>query len=108
MSQLSSEHGVHSNQIGQWKKRLLEELPTLFSDKRKKAEKDRDELEAELYRQIGQLNCELAWLKKNLTLSHEEKKTCIEPGHPKISVYSQCDLLGLSRSSYYYKPKLPG
>ena len=41
MSQLSSEYGVHSNQIGQWKKHLLEELPSLFSDKRKKAERDR-------------------------------------------------------------------
>ncbi len=69
ISQLSSEYGVHSNQIGQWRKRLLEELPTIFSDKRKKAERDRDELEAELYRQIGQLNVELEWLKKNLTFS---------------------------------------
>ena len=70
ISQLSSKYGVHSNQIGQWKKRLLEELPVLFSDKRKKAERDRDELEAELYRQIGQLNVELKWLKKKLnTLS---------------------------------------
>lgn len=66
ISQLSSEYGVHSNQIGQWKKHLLEELPTLFSDKRKKVERDRDELEDELYRQIGQLKVELEWLKKKL------------------------------------------
>ncbi len=64
VSQLSSKYGVHLNQIGQWKKHLLEELPVLFSDKRKRAEKDRDELEAELYRQIGQLKVELEWLKK--------------------------------------------
>ena len=64
IAQLSSKYGAHSNQIGQWKKRLLEELPTLFSDKRKKAEKDREELESELYRQIGQLKVELEWLKK--------------------------------------------
>ncbi len=64
IAQLSSEYGVHPNLIGQWKKRLLEELPSLFSDKRKRAEKDRDELEGELYRQIGQLKVELEWLKK--------------------------------------------
>ncbi len=64
VSQLSSEYGIHPNQIGQWRKHLLEELPVLFSDKRKRAEKDRDELEAELYRQIGQLKVELEWLKK--------------------------------------------
>ncbi len=64
IAQLSSKYGAHSNQIGQWRKRLLEELPTLFSDKRKKAEKDREELESELYRQIGRLKVELEWLKK--------------------------------------------
>jgi len=39
-------------------------LPELFSDRRKKREEDRDELEAELFRQIGQLRVENEWLKK--------------------------------------------
>jgi putative transposase len=55
-SQLSNEYGVHSNQITQWRKRLLEELPDIFSKKRQKKEKDSEELQAELYQQIGQLN----------------------------------------------------
>ena len=64
VAQLSSEYGVHPNQIGQWRKRLLAELPSLFSDKRKKSENNREDLEGELYRQIGQLKVELEWLKK--------------------------------------------
>lgn len=64
MAQLSSEYGVHPNQIGQWRKRLLEELPGLFSDRRERLKKDDEELVAELYRQIGQLKVELDWLKK--------------------------------------------
>ena len=44
--------------------RLLAELPSLFSDKRKKVEKQNEELESELYKQIGQLKVELDWLKK--------------------------------------------
>ncbi len=64
LSQIASEYGVHANQIGQWKKRLLEELPALFSDRRKREGKD-DAAEAdELYRQIGQLKVEMDWLKK--------------------------------------------
>ena len=64
IAQLASEYGVHPNQIGQWKKKLLEDLPMIFSDKRLRRDKDQEELEAELYRQIGQLKVELEWLKK--------------------------------------------
>lgn len=64
LTQLAGEYGVHPNQIGQWRKKLLKELPILFSDKGHRQEKDRDELESELYRQIGQLKVELEWLKK--------------------------------------------
>ena len=68
ISQLSSEYGVHSNQINQWRKRLLEELPDIFSKKRQKKEKDTEELQSELYQQIGQLKVELDWLKKKSKL----------------------------------------
>ena len=51
-----------------WKKQLLEELPSIFSDKKVKAEKEKEDLEAELYRQIGQLKVELEWLKKKSIL----------------------------------------
>ena len=64
ISQLSSEYGVHANQINQWRKRLLEELPEIFSKKRQNIEKDNEDLQDELYRQIGQLKVELDWLKK--------------------------------------------
>ena len=64
LAQLSSEFGVHANQIGQWRKQLLKELPTLFSDRRKKKDKDQEELISELYKQIGQMKVELDWLQK--------------------------------------------
>ncbi|RMD60162.1 MAG: hypothetical protein D6828_00375 [Nitrospirae bacterium] len=60
----TGEYGVHPNQVRQWRKQLLEELPSIFTERKKKAEKEREELEAELYRQIGQLKVELEWLKK--------------------------------------------
>ena len=42
-------------------------------------------------------------LKKNLDLTLEQKRKAIEPGHKKIPLYRQCELLGLNRSSLYYK-----
>ena len=43
--------------------------------------------------------------KKNLDLTLEQKRNAIEPAHKKIAVQRQCELLGLSRSSLYYKPR---
>lgn len=103
VAQISSEYGVHSQQIRQWRKHLLLELPGLFSDKRQKTDKDREELESELYRQIGQLKVELEWLKKNLNSSGEQKRTLIDPEHVVIPIERQCALLGISRSAYYYQ-----
>ncbi len=64
LAQLSSEFGVHANQIGQWRKQLLKELPSLFAHRRTKHDRDQEELVSELYRQIGQLKVELDWVKK--------------------------------------------
>ena len=50
LAQLSSEFGVHANQIGQWRKQLLKELPSLFSHRRTKHDRDQQELVSELYR----------------------------------------------------------
>lgn len=68
IAELSSEYGVHSNQIRQWKKKLVKELPAIFSDRRRRSEKEGEELTSELYRQIGQLKVELDWLKKKSEL----------------------------------------
>lgn len=55
IAQIASEYGVHPNQIG------LEELPSIFSDRRKREEKEGPAEADELYRQIGQLKVELDW-----------------------------------------------
>ena len=64
LAQLASEFSVHTNQIQQWKTRLVSEASGLFSSRRSKTERDAEELQAELYRQIGQLKVEVDWLKK--------------------------------------------
>jgi transposase len=64
--EIASEYSVHPNLVGQWKKKMLENLPEIFEkgeDKKvKETEKERDEL----YRQIGIQKIENEWLKKKL------------------------------------------
>ena len=47
--EISSAYGVHSNQIMTWKQQLLEELPSIFSDKKVKAEKERKKSKKQSY-----------------------------------------------------------
>lgn len=65
MSQLSSEFGVHTNQISSWKKQLQQGAVGIFDQKSEvqKAE-EQEELVRRLYEQIGQLQYEANWLKK--------------------------------------------
>ncbi len=64
IAQLASRFGVHPNQISAWKRQALESLPDAFSSRRKKRETDTEELQKELYEEIGRLKMEIDWLKK--------------------------------------------
>ena len=60
-AEISSRYGIHSSQIGKWKKEVLERLPEIFNGKGEKGDRDVDELQAELYQEIGRLKVELDW-----------------------------------------------
>jgi transposase-like protein len=64
INQLSSEHGVHPNQVSQWKRQVLDEGATVFSQNTANHLREQQSQEAELYEQIGRLKMELEWLKK--------------------------------------------
>ncbi len=63
-----------------------------------------EKLQSELYEQIGKLKVELDWLKKKLAWSVDQKRHLVDLSHPDIPIYRQCELLGLSWSSFYYEP----
>lgn len=70
ISELASLYEVHPTQIGRWKKRLLEQVPEIFSGKRKTRAKEDEKLKEKLYQEIGQLKVELDWLKKKSGLDY--------------------------------------
>lgn len=63
---LAARHGVHANQISQWKKQAQEGLESAFSKKNVHQEKlaEQNLLLDDLYQQIGRLQMEISWLKK--------------------------------------------
>ena len=67
LNELSSEYGVHPNQISGWKRELLADGATLFSSKKARQQREQEMLQTELYEQIGRLKMELEWLKKKAT-----------------------------------------
>lgn len=64
--QLASRFQVHPTQIGVWRKKLLDNIDRIFSNKQEQDnERDRQFVE-ELYREIGKQKIEIEWLKKKM------------------------------------------
>jgi transposase-like protein len=68
VNQIAGEYKVHPTQVGQWKKLLISQAPSLFGRGQSRSEAAQAELKDELYRQIGRLKMELEWLKKKCGL----------------------------------------
>lgn len=67
MSEIASSHGIHVNQIRQWRNGFLEQIPQLFTNENKKSDKIKAEYEEQieaLYAEVGRLTTQLSWLKK--------------------------------------------
>ncbi|MBC3788694.1 putative transposase [Spirosoma sp. LMG 31448] len=72
LAQLSTEFGIHAQQITDWKKQALDNFGSLFESTTAKptlSEQQREQIEAPLFQQIGQLKVENDWLKKKLRTS---------------------------------------
>src|ERR1041385_4705447 len=82
LAELGACYGVHPTLVAQWKRQLREALPEVFTERRQKPDRSAEELQAQLYQQIGQLKVELDWLKKKSAWSVDEKRAAIEPEHP--------------------------
>ena len=66
-SELAAAFSVHATQVGLWKKQLVGGAAAAFASERSPVEVNHEQLEAELYEQIGKLQVELNWLKKKVT-----------------------------------------
>jgi len=64
LNEIAQEFAVHPSQVGEWKKLLLAQAPTIFGSKRGPKPDDPSSSPERLYSEIGRLKMELDWLKK--------------------------------------------
>jgi transposase-like protein len=66
INEIASSYSIHPQLVKQWKKLAQDNIAVVFTDKRSKMSKEKDDeaLKEQLYQQIGQLKVELDWLKK--------------------------------------------
>ncbi len=67
-AQLAAEHGIHVNQLRQWRRTALDGLPSLFEEREAitVVKATHEQQLTDLYAEIGRLTTELTWLKKKL------------------------------------------
>jgi putative transposase len=109
LAEVAARYDLHPVQVCQWKRQLLKRLPELF----RPGDSTTTQIDpVDLNQQLTKLEAEnaaqlkeLQWLKKKLFRSDQLiLRSLLEPGHPCISLRRQCELLGATRSSYYYRP----
>ena len=68
INEIASEHQIHPNLVTKWKSQLQDQASAVFqaANRREDDQKEAEELQAQLYQQIGQLKVELDFLKKKL------------------------------------------
>ncbi len=104
IAELAKQFQVHPVQISHWKKQLLDGLGALFQSGSTSRQPDPEKVQAELHEQLGRLQMELAWVKKNLPREVEAKQALIEPKNFHLIIRRYCELLGLNRASDYHEP----
>ena len=64
VNEIAQEFVVHPTQVGEWKRELLAQAPSIFDTKRGPKTEDPSASPERLYSEIGRLKMELDWLKK--------------------------------------------
>jgi transposase-like protein len=66
LAELSAQYQIHSVQISNWRKQLLDGSAAIFKNSNNNTQKKQQNLADHLYQEIGRLTIELDWLKKKL------------------------------------------
>ncbi|WP_341794861.1 IS3 family transposase [Rickettsia endosymbiont of Rhinocyllus conicus] len=109
LSQLSSKYEVSSNSISHWKKQFLSNAAIAFEPAKVVSEYQEEinklkEQNDELAKALGKATVERDWAVGKLrSLDLSNRKSLVASKLEQLPKTRQCELLGISRSSAYYK-----
>ena len=112
LGEIASSYNVSPKNIQNWKKVFLKNAQ-IAMEPAKAMQDYKDEIESlktqndQYAKIVGKMTIEKEWLEKKLkSLDLSDRKKMIESKHMALSISTQCHLLGLNRSTLYYKPLL--
>ena len=111
LNQIASKYEITPQSLLSWKKQFLENASQAFESSKMSSEykKEIDELERQndqLAKTLGKVTVERDWAVGKLSsLDLLSKKSLIDTQAQELSLSKQCNILGISRASLYYKPK---
>lgn len=109
LAEIASEYNVLVKNLTNWKATFLENAEIAMDPKKcvKEYQKQIDSLQEACdsnTKIIGKLTIEKEWLSGKLkSLDLISKRGVIDSKHAKLSISEQCEIISLSRSSYYFK-----
>ncbi|MDB6035958.1 MAG: family transposase [Verrucomicrobiales bacterium] len=105
LKQLAAEHGVHPVQVSAWKRIFRAGVNGIFSGSEAGDASAQREI-AKLRGKIASLRSEYDWMRKTLAgMEPEARRRLLAPAGAGISLRRQCRLLGITRSTLYYRKK---
>lgn len=111
LSEISSKYEVTAKSIQTWKQQFLENASLAFdvgsATKAYKEEiSDLKEENEQLAKALGKATVKAEWAEGKLkSLDLISKKSLIESKQSPLTILEQCEIVGISRSSYYYEHK---
>ena len=106
LQEIASQHQVHPNQVGAWKRQAIEGLVEVFSKGTEHRRRDHESEVRDLHAKIGELIVERDFMSRGFrSMSRPERHAMMVRDHPTLSLSRQCRLPSLGRSSLYYTPK---
>ena len=96
LQEIASQHQVHPNQVGAWKRQAMEGLVEVFSKGAEHRRRDHESEVRDLHAKIGELIVERDFLSRGSgSMSRSERRAMIVRDHPALSLSRQCRLLSV-------------